>query len=124
MLRFKSILGGGRIGRSWSMRALIVCPLLIALATNAEAATIIADANTLVLDGTIFRLEGVDGPQTDQVCIDSAGAKWSCGIEARDRLREWVGKRPVRCDDKGRDRAFTKRRMGVCWVGDEKTSLN
>jgi endonuclease YncB( thermonuclease family) len=106
------------------MRALIVCSVVIVLVTRAEAATIVTDANTLILDGTIFRLEGIDGPQTDQVCIDAAGAKWSCGIEARDRLREWVGNRAIRCDDKGRDRTFNKRRMGLCWAGDEKTSLN
>jgi endonuclease YncB( thermonuclease family) len=98
--------------------------MLVATAATATAATAITDADTLILDGTVFRLDGIEGPQTDQVCLDQAGAKWSCGIEARDRLREWIGKRAVRCDDKGRDRAVRKRRMGVCWVEAETTSLN
>jgi endonuclease YncB( thermonuclease family) len=106
------------------MRSLIVCLVLAAIATSANAATTIPDAGTLVLNDEIFRLEGIEGPQTDQVCLDDKGAKWSCGIEARDKLKEWIGQRAVRCDDKGQDRIFKKRRMGVCWVGEETTSLN
>jgi endonuclease YncB( thermonuclease family) len=106
------------------MRALIAGAMLLTMATLADAATTIPDANTLIVDGTIFRLEGIDAPQTDQVCADAAGAKRWCGVEARDRLRERVGNRAVRCDDRGRDRPFKGRRTGICWVGDEKTSLN
>jgi endonuclease YncB( thermonuclease family) len=106
------------------MRAWIVCFVLVATAGSARAATTVTDADTLIIDDAIFRLDGIEGPQTDQVCLDDAGAKWFCGIAARDRLREWIGQRAVRCDDKGRDRAFTKRRIGVCWVAGETTSLN
>jgi hypothetical protein len=106
------------------MHALIACAMLVAMSTLANAATAAPDANTLIVDGVIYRLEGVDAPQTDQVCVDAAGAGWWCGVEARDRLKERVGNRAVRCDDKGRDRTFKQRRAGVCWVGDEKTSLN
>src|SRR6185503_5576694 len=106
------------------MHALIACAMLLTISTLANAATTIPDANTLIVDGVTYRLEGVDAPQTDQVCADAAGAKWWCGVEARDKLRERVGNRAVRCDDKGRDRTFKKRRAGVCWVGEEKMSVN
>jgi endonuclease YncB( thermonuclease family) len=106
------------------MRSLIVWFALVAMGTCADAATIITDVNTLISNDVIFRLDGIEGPQTDQVCLDDKGAKWLCGIAARDGLREWVGARTVRCDDKGPDRAFKKRQIGVCRVGDEKTSLN
>jgi endonuclease YncB( thermonuclease family) len=106
------------------MRSLLSCFVLVAMATCADAATTITDVNTLILNDQIFRLEGIEGPQTDQVCLDDKGATLLCGIEARDRLREWIGKRAVRCDDKGQDRTFKKRHMGVCWVADEKISLN
>ena len=62
------------------MRPLIVYFVLVATATCARAATAVTDADTLILNDTIFRLEGIEGPRTDQVCLDDAGAKWSCGI--------------------------------------------
>src|ERR1700750_2091896 len=104
--------------------AMAAYAMLLTMTAFANAATVISDAATLIVDSTIFQLDGVDAPQTDQVCVDAASAKWWCGIEARDKLREWVGNRAVRCDDKGRDRIFKSRRLGVCRVGDEKASLN
>jgi endonuclease YncB( thermonuclease family) len=106
------------------MHALIACVILLTMSTLANAATTTPDANTLIVDGVTYRLEGVDAPQTDQVCADVSGAKWWCGVDARDKLKERVDNRPVRCDDKGRDRAFKERRVGICWIGDEKTSVN
>jgi endonuclease YncB( thermonuclease family) len=106
------------------MRSLVVCLLLAATTACADAASTVTDADTLIVDGTIFQLDGIEGPQTDQVCLDESGAKWPCGIAARDRLREWIGKRAVRCDDKGADRIFRKRRKGVCWIEGETASLN
>jgi endonuclease YncB( thermonuclease family) len=106
------------------MRLPMACLVLAATTACAQAGATVTDADTLVLDGTIFRLDGIEGPQTDQVCLNEAGAKWSCGIEARDRLREWIANRAVRCDDKGADRAFRKRRMGICWIEGETTSIN
>jgi endonuclease YncB( thermonuclease family) len=106
------------------MRSLIACLVLAATATCANAATVITDGDTLILNDTIFQLEGIEAPRTDQVCLDDKRAKWWCGIAARDRLREWIGTRAVRCDDKGPGRTFKKRRMGVCWVEEETTSVN
>jgi endonuclease YncB( thermonuclease family) len=106
------------------MRSLAVGLILVATTAWANAATTITDADTLILEDAVFRLDGIEGPQTDQVCLDDKGARWSCGIEARDRLIEWVAKRAIRCDDKGRDRILQKRRRGVCWIEGEATSLN
>lgn len=106
------------------MRSLVVCLIMVAATACASAAATVTDGDTLMLDDKIFRLDGIEAPQTDQLCLDDSGAKWSCGIEARDRLRQRIGTRTVRCDDKGADRAFRKRRIGVCWVEGEATSLN
>jgi endonuclease YncB( thermonuclease family) len=106
------------------MRPLIISGVLLATAVCADAATIVTDGDTLLVNETIYRLDGVDAPKTDQVCLDDKGAKWPCGIEARDRLREWIGTRALRCEDKGADRNFKKRRIGLCWLEGEKTSLN
>jgi endonuclease YncB( thermonuclease family) len=95
-------------------------PLSLALALFLSAATVAAkdvspkralvgipriiDGDTLIINGTHIRLEGVDAPETDQVCLDAKGARWICGIEARDRLKERVAGREISCVDEGADR--------------------
>ena len=105
--------------------AVPIAALAILAAAPAFAAQVsIADGNTLILDGVIFRLDGIDAPQTDQTCIDAKGAAWTCGIAVRDRLREHVGQREVRCTDRGADRNAGKRRIGECRIAGETVSLN
>ena len=105
--------------------AVPIAALAILAAAPAFAAQVsIADGNTLILDGVIFRLDGIDAPQTDQTCIDAKGAAWTCGIAVRDRLREHVGQREVRCTDRGADKNAGKRRIGECRIAGETVSLN
>ena len=46
----------------------------------------IVDGDTLAIGDVKIRLEGIDAPETDQVCLDAHAAKWACGVVARDRL--------------------------------------
>jgi endonuclease YncB( thermonuclease family) len=46
----------------------------------------IVDGDTLAIGDIKIRLEGIDAPETDQVCLDANAAKWTCGIVARDQL--------------------------------------
>jgi endonuclease YncB( thermonuclease family) len=106
------------------MRALIAALLVAAATPGLAAEASISDGNTLTLSGAIYRLEGIDAPQTDQTCLNEKGAAWTCGIAARDRLQEHVRKRDVRCTDKGADSIHRKLRVGECWIEGEATSLN
>jgi endonuclease YncB( thermonuclease family) len=72
----------------------------------------IVDGDTLIINDTHIRLEGIDAPEPDQVCLDAKGARWTCGIEVRDRLRGHVANREISCIDKGTDRY--KRTLAVC----------
>jgi hypothetical protein len=45
-------------------------------------------------------------------------------VEARDRLARLIGKREVRCRDLGADPTTGKRRIGICTVDGETSSLN
>jgi endonuclease YncB( thermonuclease family) len=45
----------------------------------------IVDGDTITINGTRIRLEGIDAPETDQICLDGKGKQWTCGISARDR---------------------------------------
>ena len=106
------------------MRALIAAFLIIATTPGWAAEASITDGATLIVDGVTYRLDGIDAPQTDQTCLNDKGAAWACGIEARDRLREHIGKRDVRCTDKGADSTYRKRRVGECSVVGEPISIN
>ena len=79
---------------------------------------------TVQLGSLTYRLDGIDAPEPDQICIDEHADAWNCGIEARDQLTKLIGGREVRCGDLGADPTFRKRRIGVCTVVGEVTSLN
>src|SRR6202022_2423638 len=47
-----------------------------------------------MISGTRIRLEGIDAPETEQICLNSKGQRWTCGIEGRDQLKWYAdGKR-------------------------------
>ena len=106
------------------MRALISALIFVLASPSWAAEAIITDANTLVLNGTPHRLEGVDAPETDQICVNEAGAVWTCGVEARDQLKNFVGKRDVRCEGRKHDTAYRNRRISICRIEGEPISLN
>jgi len=106
------------------MRALVISFILFAAGPSWATEAFVSDGDTLVLNGKIFRLDGIEAPQTDQTCWDEKGVIWRCGIDARDALKAHLGSRNVRCDDAGRDALYRKRRLAVCWVEGETSSLN
>lgn len=97
--------------------------LLIVLATKALAADAISgvprvvDGDTLIIGDTRIRLEGIDAPETDQVCLDQKGTKWTCGIAARDHLAEQINGRSIDCLPSGLD--TYGRTLAVCRVAGE-----
>src|SRR5215471_869877 len=85
------------------------------LASAAPAASAVArDGDTIQLGEVTYRLDGVDAPEFDQICIDDQADPWTCGVDARDQLNKLIGGRSVRCDDLGPDKNFAKRHIGLC----------
>ena len=105
---------------------LLVALLSIVLpADQSSAATaIVRDGSVLQLGNVTFRLDGIDVPTIDQLCIDEHADVWTCGIEARDQLSKLIDGKQVRCDDLGADPTFKKRRIGICKIEGETTSLS
>ena len=101
----------------------ILCLLLLSSLCYAQNA-VVRDGNTLQLAGVTYRLDGIDAPEFDQTCLDNHADPWNCGVDARDQLAELIGGRPVRCDDRGPDKAFRRRHLGLCTVEGQTTSLN
>ena len=93
-------------------------------ASALTAAATVRDGNAIQLGDVTYRLDGVDAPELDQVCIDDHADPWTCGIEARDQLAKLIGKRSVRCDDVGPEKSFGKRHRAICTAEGDKTSLN
>lgn len=80
------------------MRGMALAVALAVLAAGAQAQTRVVDGDTLELDGTIFRLNGIDAPEHGQRC----GA-WNCGAEATETLVEITKGRDISCDAIGQD---------------------
>jgi endonuclease YncB( thermonuclease family) len=104
----------------------LVLAILATLLTSPgwAAEPVVKDGGTIQLAGTAYRLDGIDAPELDQICVDDHADPWTCGIEARDRLAKLIGKREVRCRDLGADPTAGKRRIGICTVDGETASLN
>jgi endonuclease YncB( thermonuclease family) len=107
---------------------LILTTLLASQALSAShalaASPAVRDAGTLQLPDVIYRLDGIDAPAFDQICIDEHADAWTCGVEARDQLAKLIDNREVRCEDLGADPAYKKRHLGICTVEGETVSLN
>jgi endonuclease YncB( thermonuclease family) len=98
--------------------------LAISAGQAAAASAVVRDGDTIQLGDTVFRLDGVDAPEFDQICIDDHADPWSCGVDARDQLAKLIGSRPVHCDDLGPDKGHGSRHAGLCTVEGDKVSLN
>src|SRR5580692_1378087 len=91
-----------------------------ALAANA----IVRDGDTIQFGAVTYRLDGIDAPELDQICIDDHADPWTCGVDARELLAKLVGGHAVHCDDLGPDKTRRKRHLGLCTAEGETTSLN
>jgi endonuclease YncB( thermonuclease family) len=85
---------------------------------------IVKDGDTVQLGGVTYKLDGIDAPEFDQMCIDEHAEPWACGVEARDHLADLIGKRGVHCEDLGPSKTYSKWHIGLCTVDGETTSLN
>jgi endonuclease YncB( thermonuclease family) len=106
------------------MRLLVAILATLLTSSSWAAEPVIKDAGTIQLAGSTYRLDGIDAPELDQMCVDDRADPWACGGEARDRLAKLIGKREVRCQDLGADPTYGKRRIGICTVDGETASLN
>lgn len=73
------------------MRAVLFWFLL--MSGTAQAEPRVVDGDTLEIDGTVYRLNGIDAPEHGQTC-----GTWDCGAEATEALVEIVKGREVTCD--------------------------
>jgi endonuclease YncB( thermonuclease family) len=109
-----------RPGRaSYTMKTIVIafvawltCPL--AQAAELLGVPRIVDGDTLAIGSTKIRLEGIDAPETDQVCLKLKGVHWACGIDARDQLVAHIAGREINCTASGLD--VYRRTLAVCYL--------
>jgi endonuclease YncB( thermonuclease family) len=77
----------------------------------------VVDGDTIVVNGTRIRLEGIDAPEAGQTCGRQPSGDWPCGTEATVALARQIEGKPVRCEPLGADRYG--RTLGVCFLGRE-----
>ncbi len=100
------------------MYALTLALILIATPALADVAgtAAVIDGDTIEVHGQRIRLHGIDAPESLQVCRRD-GKPWQCGKDAANALADKIARRPVTCEDLGRDRY--KRIIGRCAVAGE-----
>lgn len=103
-----------------SIAAMFACALL-ALAAPAAADPIsgvasVIDGDTIEIHGQRIRLNGIDAPESRQMCEDGASKQYRCGQIAAFALDDFLAKRrPVSCIEVDRDRYG--RSVAVCTAG-------
>ena len=106
------------------MRCFILILAVFSASQGWAAGAIVRDGGTVQVAGVTYRLDGIDAPELDQICIDEHADPWTCGVEARDQLANLIGGRQVRCEDLGLGTTYKKRHIGICTVEGESASLN
>jgi endonuclease YncB( thermonuclease family) len=101
----------------------LVLGAILMASPSLAANAIVRDGDTIQLGDITFKLDGIEAPELDQICIDDHADPWSCGVDARDQLTKLIDGRSLHCDDLGVDRT-KKRHIGVCTIEGESASLN
>lgn len=98
-------------------RRLFAATLIVTACSSSMAATQVRviDGDTLSIDGSTYRLHGIDAPEVGQRCDLSSGKTWQCGRAALERLQDLVAGKRVTCEARGQD--GYGRTIAVCRAG-------
>jgi endonuclease YncB( thermonuclease family) len=86
---------------------LLLLPALAEAAGDISGVPKIREGDQITIGATRIRLGGIDAPSADQLCLNTKGERWTCGVAARDELAKHVASKswtchPTRTDHRGR----------------------
>lgn len=108
----------------WSLMMLAI---ILAGSPASAAGLVVRDGDTIQIGDVTYKLDGIDAPEVDQMCIDNHADAWTCGIEARNQLTALIKGRNVRCEDvneKPNTANNRKKRVGICTAEGDTMNLN
>ena len=73
------------------MWTLVIILALMRVEPSLSDEVIVHDGHSLTLGNARYRLHGIDAPEIDQVCLDENGGVWACGVQAREKLKQFIG---------------------------------
>ncbi len=84
----------------------IVILILPAMAKAADVSGIpkIREGDQVQIGNARIRLAGIDAPSVDQLCLNTSGERWTCGVAARDELIKHADNKPWTCHVQRTDR--------------------
>ena len=87
----------------------LIALLAFLLPALAEAADItgvakVREGDQVQIGHTRIRLGGIDAPSVDQLCLNSKGERWTCGVAARDELIKHADNKVWSCHPRQTDR--------------------
>jgi len=83
-------------------RTLLLAMAILLLPALAQAADItgiakVREGDVVQIGSSRIRLGGIDAPSVDQLCLNNSGARWTCGVAARDELIKHADNKPWTC---------------------------
>src|SRR5258707_2065942 len=83
---------------------LLMLPPALAGAADITGVPKIREGDSIQIGNSRIRLGGIDAPSTDQLCLNTSGERWTCGVSARDELIKHVGAKSWTCHARTTDR--------------------
>src|SRR5471032_514085 len=77
----------------WIAIAIVVLPGM-AQAADVSGIPKIREGDQIQIGSARIRLAGIDAPSVDQLCLNTKGERWTCGVAARDELIKHADNKP------------------------------
>lgn len=75
----------------------------------------VINGDTLEIDGSYFKLYGIDAPESNQSCADRQGRSYACGRDAALWLKNWILNNELECRVMQQDERGNM--VGTCSLG-------
>ena len=80
------------------------------------------EGDQIQIGNSRIRLGGIDAPSADQLCLNTKGERWTCGVAARDELIKHADNKTWTCHVRQTDRRG--RLVARCDPSTARTSRN